>query len=356
MRIFALLTDGFGAHGGIGQFNRDLLTALSRSAAVDEIVALPRFGATTTTPAKIRQLPPSARRAGWTVRAIRVAITERPDLIFCGHLNAVPLAALIARLANRPLWLQVHGIEAWSDRGETIRRAVSAATLVTSVSRHTRARLLAWTHIVPERVRVLPNTLADIYRPRTRSIDLAERHHVEGRRIILTVGRLASAERYKGHDRIIRALPRLRESFPTITYVIVGSGDDEARLRDLACSEGVTTLVVFTGTVSPDELPDYYAFSDVFAMPSTGEGFGIVFLEAAAAGLPVIGGNRDGSVDALADGAVGAAVDPLDSEALVAALTAALHGENTRQPDAVCRFAFENFARHVDDLVRSLVS
>jgi glycosyltransferase involved in cell wall biosynthesis len=89
-------------------------------------------------------------------------------------------------------------------------------------------------------------------------------------------------------------------------------------------------------------------------MPSTGEGFGIVFLEAAAYGLPVIGGNRDGSVDALADGAIGRPVDPEDEDALVAALVDALKGAQRGSSASVKRFAFENFAHHVDDLVRSL--
>ena len=89
-------------------------------------------------------------------------------------------------------------------------------------------------------------------------------------------------------------------------------------------------------------------------MPSTREGFGIVFVEAAATGLPVIGGNRDGSADALADGVIGTMIDPEDDDALTAALLAALSGAAKADSAAVQRFAFDNFARHVDDLVRSL--
>ncbi len=91
-----------------------------------------------------------------------------------------------------------------------------------------------------------------------------------------------------------------------------------------------------------------------FAMPSTGEGFGIVFLEAAASGLPVIAGNRDGSVDALADGALGTLIDPDDRQQLAAAIIAALESRSPSNNEDVERFASSNFAEHVDEIVRHL--
>jgi glycosyltransferase involved in cell wall biosynthesis len=103
-------------------------------------------------------------------------------------------------------------------------------------------------------------------------------------------------------------------------------------------------------------LPAYYQLADVFVMPSTGEGFGIVFLEASATGLPVIGGNRDGSVDALAEGRLGALVDPNDVNGLAQAIVTALDQKRRRSSGVggTGRFAMDNFVRHVDDLVRSL--
>ena len=105
------------------------------------------------------------------------------------------------------------------------------------------------------------------------------------------------------------------------------------------------------------EVPDYLALADVFAMPSTGEGFGIVFLEAAACGVPVIGGNRDGSRDALADGRIGRLVDPLDEAELIEAVATALNrpaktdGGAIERLQALDRFRFEAFAEHTDELV-----
>ena len=98
----------------------------------------------------------------------------------------------------------------------------------------------------------------------------------------MTVSRLASSEQYKGHDRVIRTLPRLLSQHPETIYLIVGDGDDRPRLESLAVECGVAEKVQFAGLVPPEELPDYFRLADVFVMPSTGEGFGIVFLEAMA--------------------------------------------------------------------------
>lgn len=355
MRILALVTEAFGAGGGIARYNQNLMSALSQSACVSDVMVLPRYAAgSASTPAAVRQLRPSPDRASWIGRSIRLAMQQRFDVVFCGHLNALPLAAWISQLQKASLWTQVHGIEAWQPRSDRHRRGLAAASLVTSVSRHTRRRLLAWADVPPARVRVLPNTFDPAFAPRQAKSDLAARFGLIGKRVILTVGRLAASERYKGHDRIIRALPAVLRCVPDAMYLIVGSGDDQPRLAQLARQIGMAGHVVFAGQIPEPELPDVFALANVFAMPSTGEGFGIVFLEAAATGLPVIGGNRDGTLDALADGAIGRLVDPDSEQEIAVALVEALSGGSASQPAAVQRFAFQQFATHVDRLVRTL--
>lgn len=353
MRLLALITDGFGSTGGIGQFNRDLMTALSHSNRLTSAVALPRFGIPDAQIAhNVTQLPPLQNAAAFATRALQLAMSRRFDAVFCGHLYMAPLAAMIGRMIGRPLWLQVHGIEAWSRPGIALRRATAGAALVTSVSRYTRRRLLQWSDIAPERVRVLPNTVAASFQPRVRSAKLAARLGLAGRRIVLTVGRMSSAERYKGHERVMAALPLVAHHYPDVAYLVVGGGDDLPRLNALAHSSGIGSRVVFTGAVPADELADYFALADVFAMPSTGEGFGIVFLQAAASGLPVIGCSSDGSRDALADGRIGPVVDPDDNAALVSAIVDSLDGRVTIDAARVQSFSFKNYAVHVDELIQ----
>jgi phosphatidyl-myo-inositol dimannoside synthase len=357
MRLLALVSDGFGASGGIARYNRDLITALAQSPRISEIAVLPRCGAEgAAVPGKVRLLAQSPGRISWSVRALALAAERRFDAVLCGHLYAVPLAAAIAGLRRVPLWVQVHGTDAWEAPGPLHRLGLSMATLVTSVSRYTRTRLLAWADVDPHRVRVLPNTVDAAYTPRPRRDDLVARYGLEGRRVILTVGRLSAAERYKGHDRVIAALPGILARIPDAAYLIVGSGGDQPRLRQLAEEAGVAERAVFAGQVPDSELGDHFALAHVFAMPSTGEGFGIVYLEAAASGLPVIAGNSDGSVDALAQGRIGRLVDPLAVDEIEAAVVDALEGRHPAPQAAqeARRFAFPRFADHVDALVASL--
>jgi phosphatidylinositol alpha-1,6-mannosyltransferase len=350
-----LITDGFGSAGGIGQYNRDLMTALSESDCVTSVLALPRFGIPDAPIAdKVTQLRPLQSAAAFSARTLQLAVSRRFDAVFCGHLYMAPLAATVSRMINRPLWLQVHGIEAWPRPGIALRKATAMAQLVTSVSRYTRRQLLQWSDIAPERVRVLPNTVAAGFQPRLRSADLAARLGLTGRRIVLTVGRMSSSERYKGHERVMAALPQVAQRHPNIAYLVVGGGDDVPRLSALAHSSGNGSRVVFTGAVPEDELADYFALADVFAMPSTGEGFGIVFLQAAASGLPVIGSNSDGSCDALADGRIGPTLDPDDPAALVSAIVDSIEGRVETAATRVQSFSFRNYACHVDELIQQL--
>ena len=119
-------------------------------------------------------------------------------------------------------------------------------------------------------------------------------------------------ERYKGHDRVIQALPQLVAAGHDVIYVVVGEGDDVGRLEALAVETGVADRVRFVGAVNRETLVDVYRAADLFVMPSTGEGFGIAFLEAMACGTPAVGLAIAGANDALADGELGAAVAESD--------------------------------------------
>jgi phosphatidylinositol alpha-1,6-mannosyltransferase len=320
-------------------------------------VILPRFGeADGTLPAGVEQERAVAGRLAWSARAVALARSRRPGLVICGHFNAAPLGALVSAAARAPLWLQLHGCEAWSRRPAAWRRAIKRARLITAVSRHTRRRFDEWADVGPDLVRVLPNTVSDQPRPPPDPGALAARLALADRKVIVTVGRLAASERYKGHDRIIACLPTVRAANPEAVYLVVGDGDDAPRLRALAAQSGVAEHVVFAGQVGAEDLHACLALATVFAMPSTGEGFGIAFLEAAAAGLPVIGGDRDGSVDALADGALGRLIDPLDGSALATALIDGLSGGIAPAPEGARRFCVRNFTAHVDALLEQLLS
>ena len=237
------------------------------------------------------------------------------------------MALFIAYVKRAKLVVQLHGIEAWERPGFLSRMAVEAADIMLCVSRYTRRRLLDWAAIAPERALVLPNTVDGAFSPGDGSA-LRAAWGLDGKRVLLSVGRLSARERYKGHDRIIRAIPRLVEAGQDAVYVIAGEGDDRARLQALAEEAGVADRVRFMGALDQKTLVDAYRMADLFVMPSTGEGFGIAFLEAMACGTPALGLGVGGAVDALGDGELGTLVA---ADEFASALEQAL---NRRKPDA----------------------
>jgi phosphatidylinositol alpha-1,6-mannosyltransferase len=303
--VLALVTDAFGGYGGIAQYNRDFLNALAESGAASSITVLPRHAPQRVTArAPINQKPARPGRFIYSGNALMTAFWQRTDVVFCGHLYMAPLAWLIARLKGADLMVQMHGIEAWPRPSRLQRAATEAADLVFCVSRYTRACVVGWATIAPERVVVVPNTVADIFTPGD-SQELRAAWGIEGKRVLLTVGRMVSCERYKGHEHVIAAIPDLVRWGHDIVYLIIGEGDDRARVEEIARKVGVAERVRFLGAVDQERLVAAYRMADLFLMPSAGEGFGIAFLEAMASGTPALGFDVAGTRDALAEGELG---------------------------------------------------
>ena len=235
------------------------------------------------------------------------------------------------------------------------RRAIEAADLVTTVSRATRRILLGWVNLAPERVRVLPDTVRDAFAVAPPSPALVERLQLGPGPVLLTVGRLAANERYKGHEQVFAALPALRAKFPTLVHVVAGDGDDRARLEQRAIELAGASAVRFLGFVPEADLPDLYRLADLYVMPSTQEGFGIVYLEAAACGLFVVGGKGGGSADAVPDARIGELVDPDDRSALIEAIVRQL-GKGRVDPAAIEPYRRSHFAASARSLLARLLA
>jgi phosphatidylinositol alpha-1,6-mannosyltransferase len=157
-----------------------------------------------------------------------------------------------------------------------------------------------------------------------------------------------SRERYKGQDRVIAAIPDLVAKGYDIHYVVIGDGDDRARLEALARDTGVSQRVGFQGAVDLQTLVNAYRMADLFVMPSTGEGFGVTFLEAMASGTRAIGLDIAGSRDALADGQLGTATSETELSTTIAGLLDLPMTDCGALADAVCaRFGRASFAAGV---------
>lgn len=193
---------------------------------------------------------------------------------------------------------------------------LKSADLILSVSSFTKKRLEEVHNINPERIAILHNTI-DPYFSASPSFEkpkyLLEKLGIsEKTKVILTVSRLSSLEKYKGYDKVIRVVPDIKREFPDVRYIVLGQGDtnEMRRIEELIDEMELRDNVTLTGYVGDDELQDYYMISDVFVLPSKGEGFGIVLIEALACGNHVIAGTRDASSEALLDGELGTLVDP----------------------------------------------
>jgi phosphatidylinositol alpha-1,6-mannosyltransferase len=151
--------------------------------------------------------------------------------------------------------------------------------------------------------------------------------------VIFTLTRLASTEQYKGHDRVIKVISNLRQKFPGIKYILAGKHDanEELRIRKLIAANKVEEQVILTGFIDEAEVADHFLLADLFVLPSKKEGFGIVFIEALACGLPVVCGNADGSIDAIRNGELGKAVNTDDLAELEKAITDYLNTPLTQQ-------------------------
>jgi phosphatidylinositol alpha-1,6-mannosyltransferase len=357
IRILALVTDAFGGQGGIARYNRDFLSALASSPSVASVVVLPRLEQR-----ELEKLPPKLTwksapfgKLSYVLSAGRVLAEEGPfDLVYCGHIHFTLLAALLARAARISFWLQLYGVEAWKKPFILSSWAARRACRILTISRYTQRMFHQWAGVPQEKFRLIPCTIDEKFQPGRKPDYLLKRYRLTGKKVLLTVARLSSRDRYKGQDRVIRLMPRLLQRETNLVYVIAGEGDDRARLEALAHQQGLDGAVRFIGEIKELELVDHYRMADLFVMPSTGEGFGIVFLEAAACGIPVVGGNKDGSVDALCEGGIGSAVDPHDPDQLAQAIEEGLHSR-TISPRAIQQFSRANFCRLVEDLLKEKV-
>jgi phosphatidyl-myo-inositol dimannoside synthase len=267
-----------------------------------------------------------ARNLPLNALAVIDAVRFRPDVTLSLHLVASPAAAVIRRALGARTVQYFHAKEI-PTKPRLAGFAAAHADVVIAVSAYTEGLIRA-TGVSPVAMyRVSPgmDPPAD---PRALSA---------GQPTFVTVARLE--DRYKGHDVLVHALALVRERVPDVQWVVIGDGPLRAELERLARSRGVADSVRFLGSLSDEERDSWLRRADLLAMPSrlpggglAGEGFGIVYMEAAAYGKPVVAGNVGGAVDAVVDGETGLLVDPTDPVAVGEAITTLLlDGELARR-------------------------
>jgi glycosyltransferase involved in cell wall biosynthesis len=334
LKVLVIATDGFGGHGGIALYTRNILRGLSTHERRPNVVALPR-----AMPFAPESLP---KNLDWDVsglggkgryaRAVVRAAFRRGhfDLVLCTHVNLLPLAYPIARLQRAPIALFVYGIEVKQPTSKPLaNRFASRVDAVVSIRRNTTRALRSWAKPGGARDYLLENAIdLSRYGIATKAPDLVERFGLGGKRVVMTLSRLG--EQYIGVDEVLAALGRLVREVPDAVYLVGGEGSDLPRLRAKAKGLGVDHHVVFAGFVPDERKADYYRLGDAYAMPGSGPDFDryplrFAFLEAMACGVPVVGARCEDDEERALDGALLARqVDPHDVDATARAIAEAL--------------------------------
>jgi phosphatidylinositol alpha-1,6-mannosyltransferase len=326
--------------GGIASVNRNIVRALAgmaTKAGPVELAVLAYHRGVPDVPAAYldghrfsRAVGCESSRRRFLQHFIRIGLAWRPDLVLIDHLHLSVIPYLCRWLVHVPYVVMCHGIE-FDENLSPLRKAAfrrAAARLTNSCFTAERLRKMF------PNVRIDPCELAlddvgmdESAREVTSLPDAFGTVRTLGDKIALIVGRLSAAERYKGHDQLIAIMPALIDQIPDAQLVIVGSGDDLERLKSLARDNGAGSAVLFSGFAQADLLAALYRRCRLFVMPSRGEGFGLVYLEAMRFAKPCLASRVDAGSEVVVDGETGLLVDPDNLDEMREALELVLGNE-----------------------------
>ena len=337
--------------GGIGRYCATLAQGLVEQGH-EVVIIIPREiegAASVLANVSVECLPWRQGRARYFIDAYRLyrAIrAHRPDCVLATHgFSLVPIG-LLSLVYRFPY--------AWTIIGSDVRHHVSVNTIkdalrrflfqcvlnhakgLICISRYSRDLLRSAFPVSADKLHVVHIGLDKrrFARPDVEQVELLRRSlGLKGKVILLTVARLVPR---KGHDQVLKTLSQVVPTHPNIHYLIVGQGPDEERLCRIARELDLESNVTFAEYVPEEALNDYYDLADIYIMPSRQEGevvegFGLAFIEAAARGLPVIGGHHGGVPEAIVDGETGYLVDPLDSNEIARRIVELLENPTQRQ-------------------------
>jgi glycosyltransferase involved in cell wall biosynthesis len=329
----------FSCEGGIQSYVKDVLTAYQHQPTMPEAdVFLLRDASKDGPSAENSPLTFHYLASAWAIIGrLRLLLAllhslryQQPQAVICGHVLLLPLVAPLCRWFGVPYHVMTYGKEVWFPLAPGLQRVLQGAEKIWAISHYSRDLACAANQLSPERVLMMPCVVdGAIFTPGPADSTLVTTYGLNNCRVLMTVARLWSGDIYKGVDVTIRSLPEIAAAVPNVKYLVIGRGDDQPRLAALAKELGVSDRVIFAGFVPTAKLVAHYRLADAYVMPSQ-EGFGIVYLEALACGVPVISGDQDGSADPLQDGRLGWRVPHRDPAAVAAACIDVLQGQDPR--------------------------
>ena len=258
-----------------------------------------------------------------TRKAVKILKQQQIKNVWFGA--AAPLALMAEKLRSAGasnIVALTHGHEVWWAKipilKSLLKKIIKDVDHLGYLGDFTKGEIAKISNQPQKFLQIAPGIDTEHFAPKSARGDLIEKYRLDGRRVIVSVGRLVHR---KGQDELVKAMPKILEQFPDAILLFVGEGPIKQMLFNSAKQLGVLPKVVFAGRVSHHDLPDYICLGEIFAMPVRSrfsglevEGLGIVYLEASACGLPVIVGNSGGAVDAVLDKKTGLLVDGTKSD------------------------------------------
>jgi phosphatidyl-myo-inositol dimannoside synthase len=323
--ILTLQTTTFSQHGGIPTYNRLICRSLNDmpSAYGSQVLIATDNAEDIAGPAKkftnLNLHTFKGSRFAIVRRLIHLMLTQRLDLLLLGHVNYGPIGLFLRIIQPKMRYgVILYGIDGWQTLPPLRLKALRAADFIISISDYTKQRAVEVNGLLAERFHLLPNSLemdGDSAPPAPSEVST-----ITGTRL-LSVCRLEQTEQYKGVEDVIAILPDVAKQVPDIQYFVIGDGTDLERHKQLANQLGVGERVHFLGFVDEDTLRACYRDADIFILPSGGEGFGFVFLEAMQYAKPVIAADSGGAPEVVVDDVTGRLVEYGNRPQLLQALS-----------------------------------
>ena len=270
------------------------------------------------------------------------------ETVIISHINLLVAGWLIKKInPSTKVILLAHGIEIWGELNAHKIQMLNSCDKILCVS-HFNLNTIAEKHNLPlNKLAVLNNCLDPFLNNQHSTVannNLRKRYLFNtDDTVILTLTRLSAKDRYKGYDVVLDAMKNLVIKNKNIKYLLAGSSSSEEKIfiEQLVKTNALQSNVVLAGYISEEEIAAHFSMADLYVMPSTKEGFGIVFIEAMYYGIPVIAGNKDGSTDALLNGELGLLIEPNNSTEIELAVHKIMNNKNAYKPNH--KLLMENF-------------
>jgi phosphatidylinositol alpha-1,6-mannosyltransferase len=345
-----VMTPNYQGADGVSSFSRSCLAAFAKVRGDVEVWSFGESAVLRALPGTKARFFGGSKAAFLASAASRALRSQRGTLVFCTHLGLAPAAATLA-LRGARMGAAILGIEAWRPLGRIDAWALRRACKLTAISNYSLARF----HAANSNLKNIPAEAVPLCIEPAQSATTTDEAKGEepDAPYALIVARMSADERYKGHDELIEVWPQVLAQVPEARLKVAGGGDDSARLAEKARDSGLSERIEFLGRVTDPRLRRLYEECAYYVMPSPGEGFGLVFLEAMRAGKAAIGA-PGAAQEIIVPEETGLIVDPQDRGALAAALVRLFQDEplRTRMGEAGRRrereeFSFARFAERM---------